>query len=116
MSDFKHIYVSCKIMARSNTAHTRLYRGHEKRYFADSADPARLKCLGCGFEWGCCALEEWQNATCSNCYSEKLMLIAARLEFNSWGAQNGGVKERDGRFQYAKETARKLGTLLRKAP
>jgi hypothetical protein len=114
MSEFKHIYVACKIMARSKTAYERLYRWHEKTYLSDGADPARLKCKSCGFEWWCEALDEWQEATCSNCYGERLMLTGARLEFNNWGIQNGGSKERDDRMRFARTKAKAYGTLLKR--
>lgn len=28
--------------------------------------------------------------TCSNCYSERVLLIRVRLGFSNWGKQNGG--------------------------
>lgn len=91
----------CTISVRSKSAQVQLNKIATDVH-ADGADPIEYKCLRCGLEWDCCPLDEWENRTCSNCYSERVVITKVRLEFSNWGEQNGGEKEQRERYEAAK--------------
>lgn len=92
----------CTISTRSTSARANLNKLAQQLY-ADGADPIELKCLRCGIEWEISPIDDWHQATCSNCYSERLVITKILLEFDNWGDQNGGEKEQRERYERAKD-------------
>ncbi len=102
------VIAPCKMLVRSKTARDR-FNKLSSRLFADGADPCGFHCLGCGFKWDDEPLTDWQNVYCSNCYSGRVLLVSMRLEFNSWGKQNGGIAEAKNRLEAARKDIEKQG-------
>lgn len=92
----------CTISVRSKGAAGQLDK-LARELFADGIDPIEYKCLRCGTEWDCSPCDEWRDRTCSNCYSERVVITKVRLEFSNWGEQNGGEREQRERFERAKQ-------------
>ena len=91
----------CTILAKSKTAQQRLNEMAEK-YTADGIDPIACKCLRCHCEWDDVLLRDYRTMSCSNCYSDRVIITAVRLSFNNWGEQNGGEAEQRKRYEAAK--------------
>lgn len=106
MSAIRYLNVPCTILIKGPQAHQRLCE-LTKRLYGDDAYPHSYRCSRCGLEWKHASVgDEWLNVTCSNCYSDRVVLIEARLIFQDWGEQNGGKVERDARYERAaSETA-----------
>lgn len=104
---WKSLVASCRIPARAKSASAMLGR-YASRYYADSVDPVKFKCTDCGQEDERITTnrDEWVEITCSNCYSESVMIAGIRLTFFDWGEQNGGKKERDDRYSFAEDKLR----------
>lgn len=64
-----------------------------KRFAADAVDPLWYECRSCGLVWDDSPLRQYEDVTCSNCYSDRVLLIRVRLEFHNWGKQNGGKRQ-----------------------
>ena len=90
----------CTILARSKTAPQQLSEMAE-RYTADGIDPLACKCLRCHCEWDDVLLRDYRTMSCSNCYSDRVVITAIRLSFNNWGEQNGGESEQRKRYEAA---------------
>lgn len=91
----------CTILAKSKTAPQRLSDMAEM-YTADGIDPLACKCLRCSCEWDDVLLRDYRTMSCSNCYSDRVIITAVRLSFNNWGEQNGGEAEQRKRYEVAK--------------
>ena len=109
---WKSLVASCRIPARAKSASVMLLR-HSKKYYADSVDPVKFKCSDCGQEDERITTnrDEWAQMTCSNCYSENVLIVGIRLTFFDWGEQNGGKEERDDRYNFAEDKLREEGCL-----
>ena len=111
MKTIKKSWVSlvapCRIPSRGSSADKMLDR-HSKDLYADTVDPIKFKCDDCGQEDERITTnrDEWAQMSCSNCYSDHMLIVGVRLTFFDWGEQNGGKAERDDRYNFALE---KLG-------
>ena len=92
----------CTVLAKSKTAPHRLNEMAE-RYTADGIDPIACKCLQCHCEWDDVLLRDYRTMSCSNCYSDRVVITAVRISFNNWGEQNGGEAEQRKRYEAAKQ-------------
>lgn len=97
---FTELILRCNIQTKRKWAGTALGKLYSDT-FADGCDPIAYKCLDCGLEWGTSPLDDWREKTCSNCYSERLAITKVRLEYDNWGAQNGGRDEMEKRMAVA---------------
>lgn len=99
---WRSLVAECRIPARSKGADRMLAR-HERRFYADGVDPIEFQCNDCGQRDDRITTnrDEWAKKTCSNCYSERVLIVGIRLTFHNWGEQNGGAKERDDRYEHA---------------
>ena len=89
-----------------------MLRDLAERFTADAVDPSEYKCLRCHCEWEQPAGYEWRTVTCSNCYSERVVITIVRLGFQNWGEQNGGEAEQRARHEKAvKETRAALDAI-----
>ncbi len=104
MSDWLTLSFPCRILTRSKSARTRLRR-IEKRTYCDSIDPLEYECARCHCTWGDAVLTDYREVTCSNCYSDRVLLVNLRLTFHNWGNQNGGKKEQRERYDAARMLA-----------
>jgi DNA-directed RNA polymerase subunit RPC12/RpoP len=77
----------------------------ERRFHCDAIDPMEYECARCGCAWDDAVLTDYRKVVCSNCYSERVLLVAVRLTFHNWGEQNGGVREQMERYRAAKAAA-----------
>lgn len=100
MSEWLQVKMPCRILGRSKSAFKRLQR-LEKGLFCDGIDPLEYECACCHTKWDDAVLTDYREVVCSNCYSERVLLVAVRLTFHNWGEQNGGVKEMRGRYKAA---------------
>ena len=96
------VYALCTVLAKSKTAPQQLSKMAE-RYTADGIDPIACKCLRCHCEWDDVILQDYRTMSCSNCYSDRVVITAVRLSFNNWGEQNGGETEQRKRYDAAKQ-------------
>lgn len=92
----------CTILAQSKTA-PRCLAEMAERYTADGIDPIACKCLRCHCEWDDVILQDYRTMSCSNCYSDRVVITAVRLSFNNWGEQNGGEAEQQKRYEAARQ-------------
>jgi DNA-directed RNA polymerase subunit RPC12/RpoP len=90
------------ILVGSKSAQRRL-REMAERFHADAVDPLEYKCLRCHLEWDDSPVTDYRTVTCSNCYSDRVVLTMVRLGFENWGEQNGGVQEQRARYEKAKQ-------------
>ena len=95
-----NLKMPCRILTRSGSAAARLHK-LSKRFYADGIDPIEYKCTQCGCSWDEAVLTDYREVTCSNCYSERVLLVAVRLTFHDWGEQNGGKKKQRDRYEHA---------------
>lgn len=107
MSEWLTLKFPCRILARSKSAQTRLQR-IEKQTNCDDIDPFEYECSRCGCRWDDAVLTDYREVVCSNCYSDRVLLVLLRLTFHNWGNQNGGKKEQRERFQAAKALKTKM--------
>lgn len=103
--------VPCNISVRGKTAALSLDKT-AKKWFSDGADPVDFKCLRCGTEWDELPPSEWHTKTCSNCYSDRVVIVGVRVEFNNWGEQNGGEREQMERYESAKQLRARLAQAM----
>ena len=98
------INAPCEILVTSKSARDRLRKIGE-HFHSDLVDPAEVKCLRCHTEWdNFCA--GYRTITCSNCYSDRVIITAVRLAFLNWGEHNGGEAEQRERFKAAEREIR----------
>jgi DNA-directed RNA polymerase subunit RPC12/RpoP len=95
----------CTILVTSKSAPNML-REMSEHFYADAVDPLEYKCLRCGLQWDDSPLRSYRDVTCSNCYSERVVITMVRLGFENWGEQNGGEREQRDRYEHAKLTTR----------
>lgn len=99
----------CTILVTSGTARVQ-FNVLIEQFHADDVRPSEFKCLRCGLEWEADPLTDFRTVTCSNCYSERVILTIVRLSFENWGEQNGGEREQRDRYENAK---RQVASALR---
>lgn len=90
----------CTILVNSLTTSKRL-RELAEQFQSDATDPVEFKCVRCGCAWERCVSNDYNTVTCSNCYSERVIITIVRLGFENWGEQNGGEKEQRARYEKA---------------
>lgn len=102
MPEFKFLTASSSIRNDSDASDN--INDIAVEYSADSVDPIRLRCGICTTEWEFCPVDNFSEATCSNCYadSDQLVIVRLRLMFQDWGEQNGGESEQRLRYENAK--------------
>lgn len=93
--------VRTNIRCRSQKADESIHAVMEGKH-ADAADPIAYKCLRCHLEWEDGPCDSWRTKTCSNCYSDNVVIAKIRLGFQNWGEQNGGAEEQRSRYERAK--------------
>ena len=95
--------VPCRILVTGKRAR-RWFGSVVRRYFGDAGQSAEFWCSGCGDRWKEIR-SDWPNRVCPNCYADAVYMTKAQVEFLDWGEQNGGIKERDSRWEAAKRKA-----------
>ena len=90
----------CMIRAHARSASQAISRIARKAH-ADAADPVNYRCMECHLEWHDSPLRNPADVSCSNCYSDSILIRGVRLRFQNWGDQNGGEKEQRERYGYA---------------
>lgn len=85
----------------AKTAKRQLHRVYQQIH-ADAVDPILYQCRRCKTTWDDTPLRDYEQVTCSNCYSENVLIISVRLMFRNWGRQNGGKREQRDRYRAAK--------------
>lgn len=99
----KDLLAPCAILVTAKSAKRRLGKLADS-FHADSATPWAFRCQRCKLEWSDPPYTgDWTGITCSNCYSERVILSSVRLDFFDWGEQNGGKRERMERYRHAKQ-------------
>jgi hypothetical protein len=90
----------CTILVSEQSAPQRL-RELAERFCADAVDPWAFRCARCGLEWSDPPYLDYRDVTCSNCYSDRVVITIVRLGFEDWGPQNGGAAEQQERLKRA---------------
>ena len=82
-----------------------------ERLAVDAIDPLWYRCRSCGLVWDDSPLRDYEDVVCSNCYSERVMLVRVRLGFHNYGKQNGGKSEQIERRRVAMRAALRIDSL-----
>lgn len=94
-------YAPCTILVTARTASARIAAAAMEAN-ADWCDVRAFRCLRCGLSWEAELCVEWRTTTCSNCYSERVVITLLRLSFDNWGEHNGGEPAQRARWECAK--------------
>lgn len=75
----------CNIYARNKSVQAMIHRSAQLRG-GDWATPQAYRCMSCGTRWDASEFDGGspQNVVCSNCYSERVEIVALKVERVNW--------------------------------
>ena len=90
----------CRILAHGKNVLLRMTWIMDQLH-ADAVDPWEYECRSCRCIWGDAVLTDPREVTCSNCYSDNVVISKLRIGFENWGENNGGKAEQLQRYNAA---------------